>query len=448
MRNTRLRVVCALVLVFALVVAPWPAAAQEQAPEDQTAALGAQVAVRDQLIANQENLLNTYRCLFSVDTASVPGGCPTPDTIAPGAAPQNPTSADVAARDQLIEAQEALLNVYRCRFDADTHLIPGGCRNGVPAPTPEATSPTTAEPEASPASRPVSPAAAITVGGGFSCGIKADRTAVCWGIKHHVLADTPAGEFTAISAGFVFTCGIRADRTVVCWLSNHAIPDALFAEIRGDFPAGESPLDAPAGEFTAISAGKSHSCGIRADRTAVCWGGNYDGQADAPAGEFTAISASTYHSCGIRADRTAVCWGLNFFGRADAPAGEFTAISAGEYHSCGIRADRTAVCWGADDDAAADAPAGEFTAVSAGDGQSCGIRADRTAVCWGFPCPPTVWLNQCQGYSTAWWFGVPAGEFIAVAAGWQTCGIRVDRTAVCWRAPGPESEPPAVEFAS
>ena len=201
MRNTRLRVVCALVLVFALVVAPWPAAAQEQAPEDQTAALGAQVAVRDQLIANQENLLNTYRCLFSVDTASVPGGCPTPDTIAPGAAPQNPTSADVAARDQLIEAQEALLNVYRCRFDADTHLIPGGCRNGVPAPTPEATSPTTAEPEASP-SIPPSITGRRTSQSAVAFRAGSRRTApLCAGASNTTSWQTLPGEFTAISAG-------------------------------------------------------------------------------------------------------------------------------------------------------------------------------------------------------------------------------------------------------
>ncbi|MXW59713.1 MAG: HNH endonuclease [Acidimicrobiia bacterium] len=87
----------------------------------------ADVEVRDQLIANQENLLNTYRCLFGVDTDVVPGGCPDPDQVSPGPAPANPTQQDIEVRDTLIQSQEALLNVYRCRFDVDTQLVPGGC---------------------------------------------------------------------------------------------------------------------------------------------------------------------------------------------------------------------------------------------------------------------------------------------------------------------------------
>ncbi|WP_419929656.1 hypothetical protein [Candidatus Poriferisocius sp.] len=85
------------------------------------------VEVRDQLIANQENLLNTYRCLFGVDVDVVPGQCPNPDLVAPGVAPPNPSQNDLDVRDGLIQSQEALLNVYRCQFDVDTQLVPGGC---------------------------------------------------------------------------------------------------------------------------------------------------------------------------------------------------------------------------------------------------------------------------------------------------------------------------------
>ncbi len=125
-------------------------------------------------------------------------------------------------------------------------------------------------------------------------------------------------------------------------------------------PPTPVPTLAAASPFASISAGAAHSCGIRADRTAVCWGDNYYGQADAPAGTFTAISAGPGHSCGIRADNTAVCWGVNYFGQADAPAGAFTAISAGGTHSCGIRAGNTIECWGDNRFGQADAPAGSF----------------------------------------------------------------------------------------
>lgn len=94
------------------------------------------VEARDSLIANQENLLNTYRCLLGVDTSVVPGGCPNPDQVSPGVIPQIPTQQDIDLRDQLIENQEALLNVYRCRFDVYTQIVPGGCVGGKPAPPP------------------------------------------------------------------------------------------------------------------------------------------------------------------------------------------------------------------------------------------------------------------------------------------------------------------------
>jgi len=91
-----------------------------------------QVAERDTLIAAQENLLNAYRCQFNVDTDAVSGGCPDPDRIQPGTAPQNPSQQDIDARDTLIAAQEALLNVYRCQHNIDTQLVAGGCpRTGV-----------------------------------------------------------------------------------------------------------------------------------------------------------------------------------------------------------------------------------------------------------------------------------------------------------------------------
>ena len=116
MRTRSIALLAAVVAVLAVMLSP-VATAQTQGD----------VEVRDQLIANQENLLNTYRCLFGVDVDVVPGGCQNPDVISPGPAPQNPTQGDIDVRDGLIQDQEALLNVYRCQFDVDTQLVPGGC---------------------------------------------------------------------------------------------------------------------------------------------------------------------------------------------------------------------------------------------------------------------------------------------------------------------------------
>lgn len=92
------------------------------------------VELKDQLIARQENLLNTYRCFFGVDTHVVPGSCPNPDVIAPGPAPANPTHSDINARDRLIQGQEALLTIYRCQLDVASVLRPRGCPGHISGP--------------------------------------------------------------------------------------------------------------------------------------------------------------------------------------------------------------------------------------------------------------------------------------------------------------------------
>ena len=61
--------------------------------------------------------------------------------------------------------------------------------------------------------------------------------------------------------------------------------------------------------------GWRHSCGLRTDGTITCWGWNEDsGQATAPAGQFSAVSAGRRHSCGLRTDGTITCWGRNLYG--------------------------------------------------------------------------------------------------------------------------------------
>ncbi len=91
------------------------------------------IEVRDNLIAAQETLLNVYRCRFGVDIGTVPGGCadglPNQGFSRPGEFGGTPTLEEIELRDELIAVQESLLNTYRCRFDfeIDTHITPEGC---------------------------------------------------------------------------------------------------------------------------------------------------------------------------------------------------------------------------------------------------------------------------------------------------------------------------------
>ena len=223
--------------------------------------------------------------------------------------------------------------------------------------------------------------------------------------KPEVMVDPASPDcetFQTVSAGWSHSCGVRTDNTITCW---------------GDNRYGEA--DAPAGAFQTVSAGGGHSCGLRADNTLSCWGNNHFGEADAPAGAFQTVSAGQSHSCGLRADNTITCWGANYDGEADAPAGAFQTVSAGGGHSCGLRADNTLSCWGNNRSGQADAPSGAFKIVSAGGLYSCGLRADNTIICWG---------DNSTGAADA-----PGGAFQTVSADWShSCGLRADDTVACW----------------
>ena len=206
----------------------------------------------------------------------------------------------------------------------------------------------------------------------------------------------------AVSAGSSHSCGLRVDGSVICWGNN-------------DYGQAETP----AGTFTAVAAGVWHSCGLRVDGSVICWGNNDYGEVDAPAGTFTAVAAGGGHSCGLRVDGSVICWGNNDYGQLDAPAGTFTDVAAGVWHSCGLRVDGSVICWGNNDYGQAEAPAGTFTDVAAGVWHSCGLRVDGSVICWG---------NNDYGEVDA-----PAGTFTDVAAGvWHSCGLRVDGSVICW----------------
>ncbi|MYI30007.1 MAG: hypothetical protein F4119_01360 [Acidimicrobiia bacterium] len=78
--------------------------------------------------------MNTYRCLFSIDVQLVASGCnegqPADSPVQPTVFHGPPTESEVIKRDHLIAAQESLLNTYRCLFSIDVQLVASGCNGG------------------------------------------------------------------------------------------------------------------------------------------------------------------------------------------------------------------------------------------------------------------------------------------------------------------------------
>lgn len=206
----------------------------------------------------------------------------------------------------------------------------------------------------------------------------------------------------SLAAGQYHTCRIRADQSANCWG-------------RDDF----GQATAPAGSFFQLVAGSAHTCGLRPDNSVVCWGNNAFGQTNVPAGSFVQLSSGARHVCAVRTDRTAVCWGQNDRGQANAPTGVFEGISAGSSHTCGLRGDGSIACWGNNDSGQATPTAGVYTEVISGASYSCGLLQSGNVNCWG---------DGTGGRTTP-----PTGAFAnLVGDSTYACGLRFDGSAACW----------------
>ena len=226
---------------------------------------------------------------------------------------------------------------------------------------------------------------------------------------------SPPG-YTAVTVGHDHTCALLVGG-IRCWGDNgpgQATTQATTAAV----PGTPNPTPVLTPRFVSVTTGgdfavdrgedgkvaflgfSRHSCGLRADRTVICWGEHDWSATEAPSGLFTAVASAGTNSCAIQAvDKAITCWrnGASRPAR-DVPQGEFTALGAGYSHTCALRTDGTVACWGAGREGQTDAPSGRFVAVTAGDAHSCGLRTDDTVTCWGNNDDghidvPTSWTN-------------------------------------------------------
>ncbi|HEV3052957.1 MAG TPA: hypothetical protein VGX50_21800, partial [Longimicrobium sp.] len=128
----------------------------------------------------------------------------------------------------------------------------------------------------------------VAVGSGHSCGVDTSGAAWCWGANDHgqlgdgttVQRNAPvrvAGglTFQSLGAGYRHTCGITSSGAAYCW-GDDGSGQLGLGTVGGTRPVPAAVVGGHA--FRSIDGGRDHTCGVRTDFFAYCWGSNSHGQ--------------------------------------------------------------------------------------------------------------------------------------------------------------------------
>ncbi|MDA8568056.1 putative Ig domain-containing protein [Euryarchaeota archaeon] len=286
------------------------------------------------------------------------------------------------------------------------------------------------------------------------CTITSDYRAVCWGAND--MGQLGQGNTNIINAmvnitllsleepvdiavGEHHTCVVTSDGTIECWGQNDfgqlgrgfKCPYGSYANgCNGDFAVTLPGLVTNSSEFgfVQVSVGDTHTCGLLANGTAMCWGSNADGQLGVgntvdrfvptftvmpESASFTQIDLGKAHSCATNYSGELFCWGRNSFGQlgdgtinnrmmptmASLPTGfSVMSVSAGGDHSCVVFNGSQPACWGRN----AQGQLGDGTllgkleprlisntawsgvsSITAGEEQTCAVTLVGEVWCWG-----------------------------------------------------------------
>ena len=329
----------------------------------------------------------------------------------------------------------------------------------------------------------------ISSGDSHTCAVKSNGTAWCWGSNSHgqlgngedgtlIYETTPVQvlgltDVSVISNGGSHTCAIKSDKTAWCWGDN-------FRGQLGDGTINNSNTPVQVvnlSDVSTISSGDSHTCAIKSDKTAWCWGINNTGQlGNGESGmlsysqipvqvvgltDVSSISSGFYHTCAVKSDGMAWCWGWNNVGQLGNGKENFheperipvqvieltnvSAISTGSIHTCAVDNDGATWCWGSNqysqlgdgtnDDSNTPVQVVNLTDVSSisnGNDHTCAVKNDETAWCWGLNSDGQLG-DGTNDESNIPVLVVNLTNVSSISNGKNhTCSIRNDGTAWCW----------------
>jgi alpha-tubulin suppressor-like RCC1 family protein len=223
--------------------------------------------------------------------------------------------------------------------------------------------------------------------------------------------------------------------------------------------------------FVQLTAGESHTCGIKTDGTLWCWGRNGDGQLgignttnqNTPTQlgldeNWIEVSAGLFHSCGRKMDGTLWCWGANNNGQLGLGAqgstnipvqvgtgSDWAGLDTGNRFTCGQKLDGSLWCWGHNYfgqlgigntvDRFSPVRVGlatDWIDVSAGGYHACGLKTNGTLWCWGWGGSGQLGLGGNADQNIPTQVGVEPTWTEVNAGGEHTCGLKLGNTLWCW----------------
>lgn len=225
----------------------------------------------------------------------------------------------------------------------------------------------------------------VGVGNAHTCGVDLYGGIQCAGYDAEGQATAPLGSsYVSLDAGDAHNCAITTGGSLTCW---------------GSVIDGVSSTVGLTGTYVQVSSAFRHNCAVRDDDGMDCWGNSTFGRTTpTPGVSWSAVSAGKYHTCGLDVTGLAVCFGQNADGESSPPGGTFAQVSAGDGATCGVRGSGTLECWGRDTGPGEplEPPPGSYVQVSVGEGHACAVDTTGVAVCWGDNAygectPPATW---------------------------------------------------------
>lgn len=224
----------------------------------------------------------------------------------------------------------------------------------------------------------------MAVGRTHTCALSTEGKAFCWGggangklglgssNDSHFATEVLGGRtYKWLSSGSFHTCAIETTGDAYCWGS---ATNGKRGDGSTSGTTSQPGLVSGGHKFEKIFAGEQHTCALKADGEAWCWGRNVDGQLGrgnttsssvpvqvAGGHRFVTLGLGYDYTCGVATTGKAYCWGNNAFGKlghgsdvegvVDVPTEvvgveNFTAIDGGIYHTCGTTLDGRVYCWG------------------------------------------------------------------------------------------------------